>query len=343
MNPKKALTGAERKSSPSYSCRQKNYNAQSPGFTLSKLAPAHERALGRARSQRFRDNEKLKKINGRHQKYGLPKLTLKLMREGATGPSVPLATHSATTEESVVTRPSRRSSRLYALRENTQDVKTEVKTEDSPERLTVSFKFDEDKMRRKASMLKKAQRDLPTAQHQLWKLQNGVSHGEPGVGPDDSSSSPELAICQSSNTDSSCGRADVPIRADDISPCKTPTTLKRQILGVAVLTELKKFTHRSKSKVVRRLMTSDEVRKSRSVSALGKEMQMRRHQRHTTSSSGVDERRVEYTTLQNEVLQFLKRPDKSTCMPGKRDTVTIAKTKYQMYVLQDYMEVLHRK
>ena len=97
------------------------------------------------------------------------------MREGATGPSVPLATHSATTEESIVTRPSRRSSRLYALRENTQDVKTEVKTEDSPERLTVSFKFHEDKMRRKASMLKKAQRDLAKAQYQLWKLQKVVS------------------------------------------------------------------------------------------------------------------------------------------------------------------------
>ena len=95
--------------------------------------------------------------------------------------------------------------------------------------------------------------------------------------------------------------------------------------------------------MVRRFMTSDEVRKSRSVSALGKEMQMRRHQRHTTSSSRVDERRVEYTTLQNEVLQLLKRPGNSTCMPGKRDTVTIAKTKYQMHVLQDYLEVNHRK
>ena len=43
-------------------------------------------------------------------------------------------------------------------------------------------------------MLKKAQRDLATAQRQLWKLQKVVSRGETGVGPDDSSSSPELAI-----------------------------------------------------------------------------------------------------------------------------------------------------
>ena len=123
-------------------------------------------------------------------------------------------------------------------------MKTEVTAEDSPERLTISFKFHEGKMRRKASMLKKAQRDLATAQCQLWKLQKVLSRGETGVGPDDSSSSPELAICQSSNTDSSCGSADLPIRDDDISPCKTPTTLKRQILGVAMLTELKKFTPR---------------------------------------------------------------------------------------------------
>ena len=144
MNPKRALTGAERARkfrtahhTPADLRKQadkKKLQRAKSRLTLSKLAQAHERALGRARSQRFRDNETLKKINERRQKDGLPKLTLKLMREGATGPSVPLATHSATTEESIVTRPSRRSSLLYALglRENTQDVKTEVKTEDSP-------------------------------------------------------------------------------------------------------------------------------------------------------------------------------------------------------------------
>ena len=78
------------------------------------------------------------------------------------GSSVPLATHSATTE--VAVRPTRRSSRWDVSHEYTENVKTEVKTEDSPERLTVSFKFHEDKMKRNASMLKKAHRDLAGAQ-----------------------------------------------------------------------------------------------------------------------------------------------------------------------------------
>ena len=55
--------------------------------------------------------------------------------------------------------------------------KSEVKTEDSPERLTVSFKFHKDKMKWKASMLKKAHRDLAAAQRQLSKLQKDVSRG----------------------------------------------------------------------------------------------------------------------------------------------------------------------
>ena len=80
-------------------------------LTISKLAQAHDRALGRSRSQRFRDNEKLKKINERRRKDILPALTLKLMRGDAPGSSVPLATHSAPTEEAIVIRPTRRSSR----------------------------------------------------------------------------------------------------------------------------------------------------------------------------------------------------------------------------------------
>ena len=115
-------------------------------LTISKLVQAHERALGRARSQRFRDNEKLKKINERCRKDRLPALTLKLMRGDAPGSSVPLATHSAT-EEAIVMRPTRRSSRWDVSHEYTENVETEVKTEDSPERLTVSFTCHKDKIK----------------------------------------------------------------------------------------------------------------------------------------------------------------------------------------------------
>ena len=76
------------------------------------------------------------------------------MRGDAPGSSVSLATYSATTEEAIVMRPTRRSSRWDVSHEYTENVETEVKTEDSPERLTVSFKFHEDEMKWKASMLK---------------------------------------------------------------------------------------------------------------------------------------------------------------------------------------------
>ena len=89
------------------------------------------------KSQCFRDNEKIKKINERRRKDILPALTLKLTRGDAPGSSVPLATHSATTEEAIVMRPTRRSSRWDVSHEYTENVKNEVKTEDSPEWLTV--------------------------------------------------------------------------------------------------------------------------------------------------------------------------------------------------------------
>ena len=81
-------------------------------LTISKLVQADERALGRARSQRFRDNDN----NERCRKY----TTLKLMRGDAPGSSVPLATYSATTEEAIVMRPTRRSSRWDVSHEYTK-------------------------------------------------------------------------------------------------------------------------------------------------------------------------------------------------------------------------------
>ena len=75
--------------------------------------------------------------NERRRKDILPALTLKLTRGEAPVSSVPLATHSATTEEAIVMRPTRRSSRWDVSHEYTENVETEVKTEDSPERLRV--------------------------------------------------------------------------------------------------------------------------------------------------------------------------------------------------------------
>ena len=156
MNPKKVLTGGgwgDRLRGPNarvhleqpiiqlqtfVSLPTKKLQRASSKLTISKLMQAHERALGRSRSQRFRDNEQLKKIIERCRKDRLPALTLKLMRGDAPGSSVPLATHSAT-EEAIVMRPTRRSSRWDVSHEYTENVETEVKTEDSPERLTVSF------------------------------------------------------------------------------------------------------------------------------------------------------------------------------------------------------------
>ena len=99
MNPKKVLTGGDRLRGPNA-----RVSLEQPIIQLQTFVCLPT-------SQRFRDNEKLKKINERRRKDILPALTLKLMRGDAPGSSVPLATHSAPTEEAIVIRPTRRSSR----------------------------------------------------------------------------------------------------------------------------------------------------------------------------------------------------------------------------------------
>ena len=98
MNPKKVHTGGDRLRGPNarvsleqpiiqlqtfVSLPTKKLQRASTKLTISKLAQARERALGRA-------------INERRRKDRLPALTLKLMRVDAPGSTVPLATHSAT-------------------------------------------------------------------------------------------------------------------------------------------------------------------------------------------------------------------------------------------------------
>ena len=107
MNPKKVLTGGggNRLRGPNacvhleqpiiqlqtfVSLPTKKLQRANSKLTISKLVQAHERALGRARSQRFMDNEKLKKINERCRKDRLPALTIKLMRGDEPGSSVPM-------------------------------------------------------------------------------------------------------------------------------------------------------------------------------------------------------------------------------------------------------------
>ena len=47
--------------------------------------------------------------------------------------------------------------------------------------------------------------------------------------------------------------------------------------------------------------------------------------------------------LRRKVMVFLKRPDNSTCLPGKKDKVKCHKQTEQKYILTDTMRNLHSK
>ena len=104
------------------------------------------------------------------------------------------------------------------------------------------------------------------------------------------------------------------LRADGISPQKAPKTLKQISLDVNILAQLHEFTHKSKSKLTNSLLTKDRFKNNHSISAIGKHLGVHRQLGLNTG----------FTTLENQVLQFLKRP-------GKHDAVIIAKHKHQVY------------
>ena len=182
-----------------------------------------------------------------------------------------------------------------------------MQTEDSPERLTVSFKIYEDSMKRKASALKKAQRDLAATQRQVGKLQTcqvaRLEAGQMTVTP--------LQSRQCAGPAMLTHHAAVPIDLYALTTYRQDTKTTKSV--------------RDRSKAARRLTSSDEA--SLNIAALGKDMQAYRLVCHTTCRKRLDWRCAGY-----EVLPFLKR-----------DTVTMAKKKYQMCVLQDYLEIFHRK
>jgi hypothetical protein len=132
------------------------------------------------------------------------------------------------------------------------------------------------------------------------------------------------------------------MRADGISPRKAPKIFKQLGLGVAVLEEMKQFTPKKKSIITKALIASDRLKKNRSITALGRALGVHRQLGVRRCQKRLCIKRATYSKLENTVLEFLKRPDNSVCMPGKKDTLTIHKVKHQMYVLSDYLHILYR-
>ena len=66
--------------------------------------------------------------------------------------------------------------------------------------------------------------------------------------------------------------------------------------------------------------------------------------RHTEKRNGAPTaRKIASNVTRRHITAFLLEPNNSSCMPGKRDTVTGAGVKLQRYILNDTMYFLHQR
>ena len=236
-------------------------------------------------------------------------------------------------------------------------------------RLIVNMAFHKKVMAKKEKRLRRAKRDLHQMQRKVWRLEKVVTKGNSSAadessmlesdedGPESSTPQPSSSGAQERHTSPNLtpvfpssetnmteeGAAECIMRADGISPCAAPAIKKRLHMGNAVLSEIRNLTPSKKSSVMRSLLRSTKIKDSRNVSQLAKELGVSRYFGEKSTRAKRLWRRDNYAALEMKVLRFLKRPDNAACMPGKKDTLTIKKTKHQVYILHDYMHVLHLK
>ncbi len=338
----------------------------------------YERGLQKVRSQRARDKKKLAKINGKRRKNGQPPLTrgefdnlLGRVVSTPTQPPLPPPLPS----QKLPTAPLRRSTRgrpseSYNIPDASSDTDTTTELADvrSEGRLIVNMAFHTKAIAKREKRLRRAKRDLHQMQRKVWRLEKVVSKGSSSAAddssilesdadvPESSTPRPSSSVAQETHTCPNLtpvvpsetsmaqkGADECIMRADGISPCKAPTIKKQLNMGNAVLSEIRNLTPSKKSSVMRSLLRSAKIKGSRSVSRLAKELGVSRYFAEKSSRAKRLWRRENYAALEMKVLRFLKRPDNAACMPGKKDTLTIKKTKHQVYILHDYMHVLHSK
>ena len=91
------------------------------------------------------------------------------------------------------------------------------------------------------------------------------------------------------------------------------------------------------------------VKKYRVVNLIRKEIGVSKNvrsrvQKKTMTSSPKKSRLFQWhATMKGKIIDFLKRGDNSTCLPGKRDPKKVGDQQLQKYILNDYLENLHIK
>ena len=147
--------------------------------------------------------------------------------------------------------------------------------------------------------------------------------------------------------------ADIPDPAGDTAPvCVEPLepyvrtqsalVIKRLALYEQLCVKLRSMPKSKSRKMIKELTSPDKLKAQRVTTQLSKDLLLDRR----SLASGPrkeDVRKPQFGRRAELIVEFLKRPENSYTLAGKKDTRTINKVKYQKVMLTEFLEVLHEK
>ena len=217
-------------------------------FAMSKRANSkgvhiHKKVLYRARSQRYRERNKLNKTNERRRKDGLPHLSLNFLGEAHRPPAAIVAIHPAPLTAPAL-NPTRRSQRRVV----TAEADSTVKVAEPAESLNVGFYFQPQDAKTENQYLKKARRDLATLLRRVWRLDKDASRHTKNADVKKQSDEDSFSCSNSDNSASpvissptSPGTANGPLRTNTPhQSCSTDDNLDNYKTFLAKLLQEKK-------------------------------------------------------------------------------------------------------
>lgn len=127
---------------------------------------------------------------------------------------------------------------------------------------------------------------------------------------------------------------------EEISPSASSTKLALYHKFVDNLRSLPKTERKS---ILNKLTSEDQLKKVRGASVLAHDLKMDRRHLVSGNPSRMTARQKFYKIAETEIVEFLKRPENSITLPGKKDVITIKKKKHQKIQLVEFLHILHQK
>ena len=171
-------------------------------------------------------------------------------------------------------------------------------------------------------------------QKNVWRLQKKVQKSSKIASPGQSSTFDDC------NKATPVKTAEKIIRESGLTPRKVPKVKKALIVHNVMLKGLQK------SKIGRKYIlqaSNQQLRSQRCNRVLARTLNVGRNWYREKAKKIKTKAAMKSEMLRRKVVVFLKRPDNSTCLPGKKDKLKCGKKTEQKYILTDTLKNLHSK